>query len=383
MSAGRSTPGPRPLGVEEELLLVDPDDGEVTAVAQQALHADVGPGEAAEVEQELFQQQIETASRPTPDPDELVAGIREGRRQAVVAAAAAGARAVAMPVPLLAGARERLTPEDRYQQIHERYGQMARQALTCGLHVHVEVGESEGGDEARVAVVDRVRPWLPVLLALSANSPYWRGEDTRHESWRSQIWSRWPSAGPAEPYVDLAGYQRAAESLVGWEASLDRQALYFDVRLAQSYPTVELRVADVCTDVADTLLVALLMRALVDTELAAWQAGEPLLPWRTDLLKAAGWRSAYAGVAGPLVHPLSGELASTDAVLGALRDHVGGSLEVAGDAERVRHLLERLVAAGDGAARQRSVLQRTGDLAAVVRDLADRTEESTERPVSE
>src|SRR5919202_262981 len=93
---------------------------------------------------------------------------------------AAAVRAVPVPAPVLADTDERFTPKPRYQRIATEYGELARQALVCAMHVHVGVADDDEG----VAVIDRVRPWLPVLVALSANSPYWQGRDTGHASWR-------------------------------------------------------------------------------------------------------------------------------------------------------------------------------------------------------
>ena len=133
---------------------------------------------------------------------------------------------------------------------------MARQALVCAMHVHVDVSS----DDEAVRVVDGVRPWLPLLVAIAANSPYWQGVDTGHASWRSQVWGRWPTAGPAQPFGDLATYRQVSEQMIAWGGGLDPAMLYFDVRLADAYPTVEIRVADVCTEPEDALLVGLLAR---------------------------------------------------------------------------------------------------------------------------
>jgi carboxylate-amine ligase len=368
MSSARAAA--RKIGVEEELMLVD-GTGQVTAVGRSAVLAQAATEEPG-VEPELFLQQLETATSPCTGADELAAALRRGRRVVGEAAAAAGARAVAMPTPVLPDPEERVTPKTRYHRIHDDYGELAREALVCAMHVHVEV---DSDDEA-VGVVDRIRPWLPMLVALSANSPFWRGTDTGHASWRSHLWGRWPTAGPADPYGDPQGYRTATERLMEWGAALDPGMLYFDIRLAERFPTVEIRVADVCTEAEDAVLVALLARALVATAAHEWCAAEPLPGWRTDLLRAAGWRAARHGISGPLVHPVTGVLVPVREAFDALLAHAGRALERAGDADRVRDGFERLVARGNGAVRQRAVHEATGDLARVVADLAERTERS-------
>jgi carboxylate-amine ligase len=356
----------RTLGVEEELMLVDPDTGRLSGVSHHAVRANETE---AEVEHELFLQQIETSTKPCLEADDLVAGVREGRRAVGEAAAGAGARAVAMATAVLPEEeQERFTPKSRYQRIRTDYGELARQALVCAMHVHVEVAD----DDEAVHVVDRVRPWLPVLVALSANSPYWQGRDTGHASWRSQVWGHWPTAGAAQPFGDAATYRAAAEAMIDWGGALDPGILYFDVRLSQKYPTVEIRVADVTTEVEDVVLVALLARALVTTA----AADSDLPDWRADLLRVAGWRAARFGLAGSLVHPVEARLVPAREAFDALVAHVRPALEETGDLPRVTGSFERLAARGTGATRQRSVFEATGDLAAVVADLARRTEES-------
>ena len=150
-------------------------------------------------------------------------------------------------------------------------------------------------------VLDGLRPWLPLLVALAANSPYASGEDTGYASWRQQAWGRWPVTGQAEPYGSAAEYRRVTEALIATGAALDPGMLYLDARLAASYPTVEIRVADACTDVDDAVLVAALSRGPGGDGRAA--DGPDADPVRSDLLRAAHWRAARYGLSGSLVHP--------------------------------------------------------------------------------
>jgi carboxylate-amine ligase len=355
----------RKVGIEEELLLIDPETSQLAAVAQAAVSANEAEEEVAE---ELFLQQIETSTAPSADSDELLAGVRAGRRAVGQAAAAAGVRAVAMAAPVLKEDHEEFTPTPRYRRIKSEYGEMARQALVCGMHVHVDVSSDEEG----IRVVDGVRPWLPLLVAIAANSPYWQGVDTGHASWRSQVWSRWPTAGPAEAFGDLATYRQVSEQMLAWGGGLDPAMLYFDVRLANAYPTVEIRVADVCTDPEDALLVALLARGFVST--AAVDSSPPV--WRGDLLRVAGYRAARHGLSTDLVHPTKAALAPPREVFEAAVEHVRPVLEEAGDLDLVRQLFEQLLARGNGSTRQRRVFETTGSTLAVVEDLARRTEDS-------
>jgi carboxylate-amine ligase len=265
-----------------------------------------------------------------------------------------------------------VTPHRRYEQICGHYGEVAREALVCAMHVHVGVE----GDEEAVGVIDRIRPWLPVLLALSANSPYWRGLDTGFASWRSQIWGRWPSSGPADLYGAPHAYHAVAQQVIDAGAALDRGMLYFDARISVENPTVEIRVADVCTDVAEAVLVAALVRALVETTAREWRGGLPPADWRLDQLRIANWRAAKFGVADRLIHPLEHEAAPVADVFASLTDYVGVALDESGDTQLVRSGLERVLVNGTGADRQRAALDAGGGLVAVLDDLRERTEAS-------
>lgn len=346
-------------------MLVDPESGQVTAVSRSAVRANEA---SEEVGEELFQQQIETSTKPCERAEDLLVALRQGRRAVGEAAAAAGARAVAVPVPVMGGAREDITSSPRYRKIQTEFGETSRGTLACGMHVHVEVSS----DEERVRVVDGVRPWLPLLLAIGANSPYWLDRDTGYASWRSQLWSRWPSAGVAERFGDVSTYRAVSQKMIEWGGALDPGMLYFDVRLAETYPTVEIRVVDVCTDLEDAVLVALLARALVSTAAVDAPVGE----WRSDLLRVAAWRAAHTGLSRDLVHPVEARLASPRSVFEATVQHVRPALEETGDLEVVRDSFERLVARGNGATRQRRRFEESGSLRPVVDDLARRTEES-------
>lgn len=373
----------RTIGVEEELMLIDPSTGELSPVAATVLrvstetdgrptHGGRRACDRIDVQHELYLEQIEVATPPCQTISEVETWLRRGRRLVGEAARSAGAAAIATATPVLPPSGQTVTPHRRYQEIAEHYDQVAHESLLCAMHVHVGV---ESQEEA-VGVIDRIRPWLPVLLALSANSPYWRGVDTGYASWRSQLWGRWPTSGPMEVFGDPKTYHAIADQILATGAALDAGMLYFDARLAVDYPTVEVRVADVCTEVEDAVLVATLVRALVETAAREWRRGECPADWRTDELRIAGWRAAKCGVTDRLVHPLDHTVAAAADVLTSVADHVADALDESGDTHLVCSGFQRVLAAGNGADRQRSAFKAGGDLVAVVHDLLRRTEAS-------
>jgi glutamate---cysteine ligase / carboxylate-amine ligase len=367
------------VGVEEELMLVDPETGLLTAVAQQALRAraeteersDLGSLDESGVEAELFLQQIETTTPPCENLNELDRQLRQARRTIGQLALDAGAAVVAVPTPVLVDVDASVTPQPRYQRIREEFGELAKTSLACAMHVHVGLDEGEDG----AALLGDIGPWLPVLLAISANSPYWRGHDTGYASWRTQIWTRWPSNGTGEPFESRREYDDVTRRLVEWGAALDEGMVYFDARLSRNFPTVEIRVADVCTDPEDAILFAALARALVTTVASSSESARPP-GWRSDLVRAASWRASRYGLAAQLVDPSTLELAPARAVVESLVRHVRDALDDADDLTVVGDLLERLLSRGGGATRQRRAFEREESLEAVVADLRARTEES-------
>ncbi len=303
---------PRTVGVEEEFVLVDPRTRRATARADRAEAAN-DSGE--EVALELFQspgrvvhasaarrRRARRGSAPGTTGDG--GGSRRDRcacRRDGLATSGARGRGVHEGTALPA-LRERVRP-DRPRRPCVRDARPRRASRTT----------HEG-----IRVIDAIRPWLPLLTAMSANSPYWQGIDTGYASWRSRVWERWSSAGPREPFGDLATYREVAGRAIDWGGAMDPAMLYFDVRLSEAYPTVELRVCDVCLEVEDALLVAVLARALVES-----CADQDPDAWRADLLRVAAWRAARYGLGDDLVHPVRRELAPPREVFAALLDHVG------------------------------------------------------------
>jgi carboxylate-amine ligase len=338
------------VGVEEEFLLVSPD-GRLRSVAPAVLdHAHETEPETSEpgghLTKELKREQIETSTHPCEDLADLADQLRAGRAAAEDAARHAGAHVAAVATaPGRAGSV--VFPEPRAQRLREQFGLLTQEQLTCGCHVHVEVADDDEG----VLVIDHLRRWTAVLLALSTNSPFWNGTDTGYASFRTQVWGRWPTAGPTAPFGDAATYRHVVEDLVASGTILDDGMIYFDARLSARYPTVEVRVADVCLDVEDAVLQAALVRALAET---AVQGGGDAAQPRTEQLRVASWRAARTGLTGDLLHPFTGRPAPAAAVVGALLEHVSPALEKAGDLDRVTARVDAVLAEGTGADAQRA-----------------------------
>lgn len=356
------------MGVEEEFLLVEAESGAPRAVASTVLRA--GDDLDGDLTKELHAEQLETGTVPRTALDDVHREIVTRRREAATAAGRVGVVAVPLatyPLPV----EPHVNDGTRYRAMLRRFGRTAAEQLTCGCHVHVAVGS----DEEAVAVVDRLQPWLPVLLALTVNSPFWDGLDSGYGSYRSQVWGRWPSAGPTGPFGSAAEYRRFTDELLRTDTVLDHGMLYFDARPSHHHPTVEVRVADVCRDPRDALLLAALTRGLVETGAREWAAGQPLTPVRVEMLRLAAWRAARSGIDDTLLLPHEWRPAPAADVVDALIAHVAPALADAGDHAAVQELWRDLRRRRPGAHHQRLAYRDRG-LRGVVHDAVAAAEEA-------
>ncbi|MGY1714302.1 glutamate--cysteine ligase [Geodermatophilus sp. SYSU D01106] len=351
----------RTLGVEEEFHLVAPGTLDLTpgpGAAAAALAGEAGPL----VHPEIATTQLETASGVCTTLAEVRADLVAGRAQAAAAAARDGL--VLLPAsthPWDSWHTMPVTPGERYEAMVDRWAGLARQQDICGCHVHVGVPDLD----TAVAVLDRARPYVPLLLAMTGSSPFHDGVDTGYESWRTLWWTRFPHAGAPEPLGDADGYRRVLAGLVASGVVADGSHLYWDVRPSARLPTIEFRLADVCTTVDDAVLHAALVRSLVRVLAGRAERGEPVPEVRPEHLRAARWRAAREGLGGRLFDPLRLELVDARAAVGGLLGELEADLADAGEWDEVTALVQDLLGRGTSAARQRSTWLRTGDRRAV------------------
>lgn len=356
------------MGVEEEFLLVDPENGE--PIARNKTVADEAAAHQVDLQLELTSCQVETTTDVMSSSSALRAELNRLRRVATEAAEANGARLLAVGLPPTVPHTFPVTDTARYRKIADRFGMIAHEQGICGCHVHVAVP----GREAAIDVSNRIRPWLHLLLALTANSAIYRNTDSGYASFRTMLWARWPSAGPTPHFDSVAQYDATVDMLVQSGAALDNGMIYWDVRPSANFPTVEVRVADVPATVAETVLLATLIRAGVMTALQARADGEPLPRLTDSAVRAAHWKSAHDGLDGhslDLLHHNTS--APTEALVGQLINHVRPALEELGDYDMVREELARIIKQGNGAMRQRRAWQRRGEVSDVIAELAAAT----------
>jgi carboxylate-amine ligase len=346
------------VGVEEEFVLVEASTGHLANRANEVLAG--ADRFQVDLQEEIAQYQVESASGICTDMGVLREELATARRALIERAARHDARLAATGTPVLGLTMPTpLTNSPRYHRMAQEMGALTNDLAICGCHVHVGLPD----DEMKIFVSNHMRPWLPALLALGANSPYWLDGDTGYASWRYVVWNRWPTSGAPPHFDNATEYHTAREEIIASGAAIDAGMLYWDVRLSAHHPTLELRVSDVAPTVEEAVLMAALVRGIAATALSSGTAPVPIPP---HLLKVALWRAARDGLEGFGLDPVTGAPTPMATIVASLLRWIRPALEFAGDYQMVSDGIDRLLLDGTGAARQRRAFARRGRLDDVV-----------------
>ena len=353
---------PFTLGVEEEFQIIHPETRQLRPGAKRIVdRASRTVGD--EVTNELYLSQVEIGTPVCPGLAEVRVELVRLRKALIEAAGRDGGRIGAAGThPFSRWEDQAITPKDRYDALLRDFQQLTREQVIFGCHVHVGIDDR---DES-VRVMTRCRPWLPTILALSANSPYWMGLDTGYASYRTEVFGRFPTAGLPDVLGSRAEYDAVVESLVSTESIQDASRIYWDVRPSMHFDTLEFRVADVCQSVDEAVAIAGLCRGLA---LACYQAPHLDAPEqliRPELLRASKWRAARFGLDGELIDPWGRKTVPASRMVEALLTFVRPGLESVGDWDEVSTLTREVVRRGNGATRQRRAFQVAGRFEDVV-----------------
>jgi carboxylate-amine ligase len=357
------------LGVEEELMIVDAETLDLTNSIE-GLLADLAemPTEG-EVKPELMESVCEIATTPVRSAAEAGVQLRSLRRQVQQAAAQRGlAIGSAGTHPFAMWEDQRIVSRPRYRDLIAGLQFVARQEIIFGIHVHVGIDDP---DKA-VHVTNGMRVHLPLLLALSANSPFWRGDQTNLDSTRTPIFRAFPRVGIPPRYDDFADWARRIQFMYESKVIRDYTYLWYDVRPHPNFGTVEVRVMDSQTRVEHTLALAALVQAMVKELAEHYEEGGKLSRYPYEMLDENKWLAARHGMESELVDlPDTARVPARELaqrLLDRLRPHARelGSLA---ELECLSDILEN----GNGASRQVVVFGANHDLREVVREILDAT----------
>jgi glutamate---cysteine ligase / carboxylate-amine ligase len=365
---------PYTLGVEEEYMLLDGETLDLVQHVEAVLAATEGHELEQRVNPELMQSVLEIATpvcRTAADVD------RELRRLRSYVTGLAAEREMrvgsAGTHPFSLFERQRITARDRYRHLVDQLQYVARRELIFGMHVHVAVDDCEKA----VQVVNGLLMHLSSLLALSASSPFWRGELTGLDSSRQMVFAAFPRSGPPPRFHDYADYAEVVGQLEKTGCIADYTHIWWDIRLHPRYGTVEVRICDAVSRVEDAVALAAFCQALVKLYSERFDAGEEIPSFHRILTSENKWLAARYGLEAPVMDLATGRrnrVPVAQLVRRTLKEIEPHARELGADSELdgIREILAR----GNGADRQRRVWNANRDIAEVVREIADATEKA-------
>src|SRR3954453_11265529 len=353
------------IGIEEELMIVDRESYELVNAIESLLQ----DAEDGEIKPELMESVLEIATKPCANTVEAGSQLRALRQQVRANAADKGLTiGSAGTHPFAMWEDARIVARPRYRGLISALRFVARQELIFGLHVHVGV---EGADKA-IHVANGMRVHLPVLLALSANSPFWGGDPTGLASTRTPIFRAFPRVGIPPAYGDWENYQRQIEFLVRTRVIEDYTYLWYDVRPHPRFGTVEVRVADAQTRADHTLALAALIQSLVKELCEHYEEGKHFETYPHEMLDENKWLAARHGLEGELVDLPTADRVRTRDLATRLYDRMREHAQDLGSEAELEGITD-LIGRGNGAARQVVVYEANSDIREVVAEIVEAT----------
>jgi carboxylate-amine ligase len=349
------------LGIEEELMIVD---GESYALVN-AIESLLEDAPEGEIKPELMESVLEISTTPLANTEEAGRQLRALRHQVRETASNRGlCIGSAGTHPFAMWEDQRIVARPRYRDLISALRFVARQELIFGLHVHVGIDDR---DKA-IHVANGMRVHVPVLLALSANSPFWRGDNTGLLSTRTPIFRQFPRVGMPPAYDDWADWERQVEFMVSSGVMEDYTYLWYDVRPHPNLGTVEIRCCDSQTRAEHTIALTALIQAMVHELAAHFDAGTELASYPWQMLDENKWLAARHGLAGEIVDLPSNDRVTTKALTRRLLERLtphAQQLGSEGALDGIRDLVER----GNGASRQIVVYEANHDLNEVMAEI--------------
>ena len=360
------------LGVEEEYMLLDAHTFDLVQRVESILRAEGDGDFAALVSPELFESLVEFHTPVCRTVADVERELRALRAHAVGAAGAQGLRlgsAGTHPFSLLEA--QRVTGRDRYRALVDELQYVAKRELIFGLHVHVAVDDPGRA----VRLIGALEPHICELVALSANSPFWRGKPTGFASSRHLVFSAFPRSGLAPRFRSYAEFAGLVGQLVASGCVDDYTRIWWDIRPHPRLGTVEVRVMDAVSRVDDAVALAAYVQALVRRYAAADEGAETLAACHPVLTQESKWRAARYGLRATVIDPVRGGPVPIAGMIERTLDELAPYARELG-CEQELDGVRRILRDGNGADRQLQVYAAGGDAAAVVRDIATVTRAS-------
>jgi carboxylate-amine ligase len=365
------------LGVEEEYMLLDPESLDLVQHIETVLDAVQGDALADRINAELMQSVLEIATPVCRSPADVMRELTTLRGYVSEVAGREGLRVGSAGThPFSLFERQRITAKDRYHALIDQLQYVARRELIFGMHIHVAVDDP---DKA-IQVVNGLLPHLAPLLALSASSPFWRGEATGLASSRQIVFSAFPRSGPPPRFRDYEDYASVVGQLERTGCIADYTHIWWDIRPHPKWGTVEVRICDAVTRVEDAVAIAAYCQAVVKAISDRYDAGEEIPTYHRILTSENKWLAARYGLEAPIMDLATGRrirVPIAKLVRRTLRDLEPHARELG--SERELEGIEALLSRGNSAERQLRVFNANRDIVEVARAIADATEQQPAR----
>lgn len=339
------------IGVEEEYLLVDRATRDLVIEPPAGLLTDCEALLGDQVCAEFLKSQIEVETKVCRTVSEARADLVRLRRIVCDVAARYGLAPIASGThPSARWVHQQHTEKQRYDSLAEDLAGPVRRLVICGLHVHVGIED----DDLRIDLMNQLSYFLPYLLALSTSSPFWEGEDMGVMSYRVSVFDSLPRTGLPEYFDSYAQYQRLVDQLVRADVISDATKIWWDVRPSARFPTLEVRIADVCPRLDDALTIAALYQCLISMLIRLHRKNQRWRIYPLSLIEENRWRAQRNGADGKMIDFGKGQAADFGDLLDELLDLVREDAEELGCVAEIEHARE-IVARGTGARRQLNI----------------------------
>jgi carboxylate-amine ligase len=358
------------LGIEEEYQVIDPATRELAPQSDQLVEGGRSLLED-QIKPEFMQCQVEVGTRVCHSMAEARGEVVRLRRTVIELAAERGLRmAAASTHPFSTWLHQPVTAAERYSKLEADLRDVARRLLIFGMHVHVGIEDPE----LRIDVMSQARYFMPHILALSTSSPFWQGRETGLKSYRSVVFESMPRSGIPPVFRSWAQYQRYLDTLTATGSLTDPTMIWWDIRPHPVFPTLEFRVADVCTRVDEVLCVAALLQAVVAKLIQLRSENQSWRIYQNHLITENKWRAVRYGLEGELIDFGKGEPVPMRELALELLGLVDDVLDPLGSRAEAEYL-HTMLAHGSSADRQLETFRETGSLEAVVDRLVSESEE--------
>lgn len=322
------------IGIEEEYLLVDRETGNLIGEAPPSMLPECQELLKNQVTPEFFQSQIEVGTQVCNTLDEARQELRRLRGAVSSVASKHGLAIIAASThPFSTTQSQKHTDKDRYAILARDMQAVARRMVISGMHVHVGIEN----DDLRIDMMDQTRYILPHLLAISTSSPFWEGDNTGLMSYRIAVWNELPRTGLPEHFASFAEYHRHVDVLVDAGVIEDSTKVWWDIRPSMRFPTLEMRVADICTRLEDGLCIAALYRCWLRMIYRLRQSNQRWRTYANLLLNENRWRAQRYGFEKGLIDYGKGKIVPYAKLLDEMLDFIMEDAEYFGCVDEVKH----------------------------------------------